>query len=419
MKYCFLAMALLLTASVAAQERNEFAIDAQVRSRGEYNNGAIQPREEGDLPALFINERARLGMSFRHDFVELKMSAQHTGVWGQDDIKARNGRVAMNEAWAKVRSRNGLFLQAGRQQLAYDDERMLGLGDWNVAGNSHDAVRAGYEGDGHTAHVFASFNQTAENDPGFYYGGPMPYKTMQGAWYHFQARRTPLGISVLALNVGKEKGEDGNGRTYFMQTFGGHLTYCPGGFDIATSFYYQTGRSVITHYEYNTGAFMASGHLGYTFLPALKLTLGYDYLSGNDGRNTNDHAFNPLFGTHHKFYGAMDYFYASPLSISLNPGLQDAYASCQSQIGKAVNLQLTYHYFMTAEKLSNLDRPIGHEIDLQISVRLAKDATLTAGYSTMLGTETLDVLKGGYHESWQDWAWLTLNVSPRIFSTIW
>lgn len=164
---------------------------------------------------------------------------------------------------------------------------------------------------------------------------------------------------------------------------------------------------------------MASGHLGYTFLPALKLTLGYDYLSGNDGRNTNDHAFNPLFGTHHKFYGAMDYFYASPLSISLNPGLQDAYASCQSQIGKAVNLQLTYHYFMTAEKLSNLNKPIGHEIDLQISVRLAKDATLTAGYSTMLGTETLDVLKGGYHESWQDWAWLTLNVSPRIFSTIW
>ena len=179
------------------------------------------------------------------------------------------------------------------------------------------------------------------------------------------------------------------------------------------------GRSVIGHYEYNTGAFMASASVGYTFLPAFKLTLGYDYLSGNDGRNTNEHAFTTLFGTQHKFYGAMDYFYSTPLAIQLNPGLQDAHATIESQMGKAVNLQLTYHYFMTAEKLKNLDTNIGHEADLQLTLRLAKDATLSAGYSVMMGTSTLDTMKGGNHKSWQDWAWLSLNVSPRIFSTKW
>ncbi len=411
--------AILLASSALAQEANHLAIDAQVRSRGEYNNGALSPRGEGERPALFINERARLGIGYQRGAVQLKVAAQHTGVWGQDAIKDRAGHVNMNEAWAKVKASNGLFMQAGRQLLSYDDERLLGASDWSVAGNSHDALRLGYESEAHTVHLLASFNQMAENDRGLYYGGPMPYKAMQGVWYHYQAPRTPLGISLLALNVGKEKGEDGKGKTYNMQTLGTHVTYSPQGFDIAASFYYQMGKTVIGHYEYDTGAFMASARMGYTFVPAFKLTLGYDYLSGNDGRNTNEHAFSTLFGTHHKFYGAMDYFYASPLSIQLNPGLQDALVTVESQMSEAVALQLTYHYFMTAEKLAGLDKAIGHEADLQLTIRLAKDATLTAGYSTMLGTSSLDVLKGGNHKRWQDWAWLSLNVSPRIFSTKW
>ena len=419
MRTRFFIAAILLASSTVAQEVNHLTIDAQVRSRGEYNTGAITPRSEGERPALFINERARVGIGYERGAVELKVSAQHTGVWGQEVLNERSGRVNLNEAWAKVKAKNGLFMQAGRQILSYDDERLLGASDWSVAGNSHDALRLGYESEEHTLHLLASFNQMAENDRGLYYGGPMPYKTMQGAWYHYQARYAPFGISALVLNVGKEKGDEGKGKTYFMQTLGTHLTYSPSAFDIAASFYYQMGRSVIGHYEYNTGAFMASASVGYTFLPAFKLTLGYDYLSGNDGRNTNEHAFTTLFGTQHKFYGAMDYFYSTPLAIQLNPGLQDAHATIESQMGKAVNLQLTYHYFMTAEKLKNLDTNIGHEADLQLTFRLAKDATLSAGYSVMMGTSTLDTMKGGNHKSWQDWAWLSLNVSPRIFSTKW
>jgi len=419
MKFKLTTLFLLLSMTVMAQQQNQFTIDAQVRSRGEYNNGAIQPRDKGEKPALFINERARVGLGYQNKFVELKVSAQHTGVWGQDAINDRNGRVGVSEAWAKVKSNNGFFLQAGRQQLAYDDERILGASDWNVAGNSHDALRLGFENLDHRIHLIAAFNQTAENDKGLYYGGAMPYKTMQGIWYHYHVPYVPLAFSVLALNVGREKGEDGNGKTYYLQNFGGHVTYTPGHLDLAGSFYYQMGKSVIGHYQYNTGAWMASARVGYEFVPAFKLTLGYDYLSGNDGRNTNEHAFSPLFGTHHKFYGAMDYFYASSLAIQLNPGLQDIQANIQSQLGKVVNLQLAYHYFMTAEKLTGLDTNIGHEADLQVTVRLAKDASLTAGYSVMMGTSALDVLKGGNHESWQDWGWLTLNVSPRIFSTKW
>ena len=34
-------------------------------------------------------------------------------------------------------------------------------------------------------------------------------------------------------------------------------------------------------------------------------------------------------------------------------------------------------------------------------------------------TVTMDAVVGGNHKSWQDWAWMSLNINPRIFTTIW
>ena len=46
-----------------------------------------------------------------------------------------------------------------------------------------------------------------------------------------------------------------------------------------------------------------------------------------------------------------------------------------------------------------------------------KDVTLQGGYSVMAATKTMQHYKGGNHNSWQDWAWVSLNVCPAIFST--
>lgn len=44
---------------------------------------------------------------------------------------------------------------------------------------------------------------------------------------------------------------------------------------------------------------------------------------------------------------------------------------------------------------------------------------LTAGYSTMLGTKYMDAVKGGSHDAWQDWGWISININPRIFFAKW
>jgi len=396
---------------MVAQDDHQLTLDAQLRTRGEYNNGAIKPRKEGELPATFVNERARLSMDYQHQNLEMKLSLQHTGVWGQDDIKDRNGRVAMNEAWAKLRFCNDFFAQIGRQQLSYDDERLLGSLDWNVAGNYHDAIRVGYEKGEHQAHLIAAFNQTAENVRSAYYPGPMPYKSMFTLWYHYQSPQWPLGASVLLMDLGREVGTTGNGQTNHMQTLGTHLTYKPDDLNLAASFYYQTGKDATGK---NVSAWMASAQAAYDVDPLLTVTAGYDYLSGNDLTSKNTNAFDPLFGTHHKFLGAMDYFTSQTLI-----GLQDIRVGASTTWVKNLRLQLDYHYMMTTLSVFDYGVGLGHEIDLQLGTTLMKDVQLTGGYSVMLGTKTLEFVKGGNHHSWQDWAWISLNINPRLLSMIW
>lgn len=402
------------------QKGNTFTIDAQVRARGEYDHGAITPRERGDDAAIFFNERARVSIGYERQNLQLKASVQHTGIWGQDAINERSGRVAMHEAWAKGYTNNGLFMQVGRQELSYDDERILGASDWDIAGNSHDALRMGFENEEHKAHIFGSLNQSIDHDRIGNYIGPMPYKNLAGVWYHYQPRDLGLGISVLGLNIGVERTRLGEatGDVKYMQLAGTHITYAFSDFDFAASFYYQRGTEARSRKDIS--AYMASGRAAYNG-DIVGGFLAYDYLSGNNGRNTNQHAFTPLYGTAHKFNGAMDYF-----TSSLECGLQDAQAGVfvnlgrkRPETGRPVTISGNYHYFLTGEKYGDLEWELGHEADFQVTARLLRDLTITAGYSFMLGTETLDYFKSGNHLMWQDWGYLTICFNPRILKLKW
>ena len=73
----------------------------------------------------------------------------------------------------KARFRCRFFAQLGRQTLSYDDERILGGLDWNVAGRYHDALKLGYAKNAHQLHFILAFNQNKEKSKGgtYYYDG--------------------------------------------------------------------------------------------------------------------------------------------------------------------------------------------------------------------------------------------------------
>ena len=93
---------------------------------------------------------------------------------------------------------------------------------------------------------------------------------------------------------------------------------------------------------------------------------------------------------------------------------QDAQLGVNFKTSKQVSMQLNYHYFATAAKLDDVKKGLGSEIDYLLDWNVMKDVKLSAGYSIMRGTKSMDVVKGGDHKRWQDWGWVSVNINPRI-----
>lgn len=426
MKNIYWAILFMLLPGMAytqnTEKENEFTMSMQIRPRAEYRNGALFPRIEGQEAASFINNRARLSMDYKRSDLEIKMSAQHVGVWGQDPQIDSDGRFILNEAWAKLDFGQGFFAQLGRQALVYDDERILGGLDWNVAGRYHDALKLGYANKNNEVHLILAFNQNKEKQAGgTYYDSSkgQPYKNMQTVWYHYKADNIPFGASLLFMNLGLETGNETESHTRYLQTMGTYLTYKNSGWNLDAAFYYQMGKNKNAE---KVSAFMASATAAYTFNKTWGAVVGLDYLSGDKGDGGKFKAFDPLYGTHHKFYGAMDYFYAWPFKNGVAPGLIDGRLGIRLRSSSKVDMELNYHYFATAADIDvseDLKMVLGSEVDYQINWSIMKDVKLSAGYSFMLGTKMMDYVKGGNHGSWQDWGWVSLNINPRILFTKW
>lgn len=406
------------------EKKNEFSMGVQIRSRGEYRNGALFPRSEGDEPATFINNRARLWMSYKRDRLSLKVSGQHVGVWGQDPQIERNGRFMLNEAWANLDLGSGFFTKVGRQSLVYDDERILGGLDWNISGRFYDALKLGYEDVKNKVHLILAFNQNEEKIIGgsYYAPGGQPFKNMQTLWYKYANGKSFDG-SFLFMNLGQEAGDavTQDSDTKYMQTTGANLAYYTGGFRLTGTFYYQFGKTVT---DRDISALLWSVSASYAVNPKWKLMLASDYLSGDKGDKPDKlKAFNPLYGTHHKFYGTMDYFYASSFVNGHNPGLWDNQLGVTFSPVDKLSLMLNYHCFSTVVDMydgaEKLKKHLGSEVDFQLSWNIMPDVSLSTGYSTMFGTQTMKAVKGGQPSRWQDWGWISLNINPTVFFSKW
>ncbi len=442
---------------VTAQEGdNQLDVTLNMLGHGEARIGGFDLTESNndDLNrAYFLMQRSRLTLDYKRPNLETKVTAQHSGIWGQKG----QGGFNLYEAWVKLSADNGLFAQLGRQALSYDDERIIGPNDWAMAALSHDVLRLGYEGRGHKAHAIFAFNQNAENTQGgtFYRDGAQPYKTMMTAWYHYDVPRIPLGASVLFMNIGTQGGEPGGADAYapenrYQQLLGGYLSYKPGNLTAEASYYHQMGRN-----EDNgkIDAWMASFKATWQFSisntpPGPKgrlrsqseqehstlnaqLFCGYDYLSGDEyfavppkggiGLVKHDvvRGFNPLYGSHHKFYGMMDFFYVKTYLNGFTPGLQNLYAGIGYSPMKDLRLKASYHYMAMATTLKDIDKTLGHDIDIEASYQVMKDVRFSAGFSYMVGTESMEKLKRADDDNNLRWGWFSLSVSPRIFTAKW
>lgn len=156
--------------------------------------------------------------------------------------------------------------------------------------------------------VGLAYNQNPLFEPGklnnnFYdHSSTNNYKTMQFA--HFSIKKDGGKFSALIHNDGRQLAVDST--MAMRQTYAVLGDKKFGDITLAGELYYQGGKNGAGN---EVSAILAS--LYATFKTNITpITVGGDYLSGtstDDSSNNRDGAFNPLYGTNHKFYGFMDY----------------------------------------------------------------------------------------------------------------
>lgn len=422
-----LACMLLPFAKLQAQEAdNKFTLNLNILERGELRYGEFREEDETkEGLSQFVLSRYRLTADYQRSWLEARVSLQQAGTWGM-----AGGSFSLNEAWAMVKSEKGLFAKIGRQTLAYDDERIIGTNDWSVTAPTHDVLRLGFEGEQHKVHLLFAYNQNPDNMNGqtYYTGGNQPYKSMQTLWYHFDTPKSQLGVSLLFMNIGMQNEIPENPQVFFQQLAGTYLSFKPEHWSAEGSFYYQFGRE---EHGIPLDAFMGSVKTEVMPSDRYSIYAGYDYLSGdqyfavpvNGGIGLTFHdkvrGFNPIYGSHHQFYGAMDFFYMSTYVNGFTPGLQNAFLGATCSPVKDLKLNASVHYLAMATQLPDVNKTLGQELEFTANYTVNKWFSLEAGYSYMHGTETMEFLKRVSDGQRLHWGYLMLTVNPDIFTTTW
>ena len=402
----------------------QIEIKAEIRPRAELRNGFKAPREKDMDPAFFVEQRSRLYVNYLRDRFELHMALQDVRIWGAVDQIYKQDPTLTNfyEAWARYNFAGNWWVKAGRQALDYDNARFLGDLDWAQQGRSHDALLIQYQGDTKfQIHAGAAFNQNVFEPAklsGTEYFGVNNYKTMQYVWFHNETDL--VKYSLLFHNDGRQTQDTS---VAFRQTYGLFSTWSIGQATLGGEFYYQGGKN---QNDQNVSAFLIS--LSATMPTDITpVTLGFDYLSGTKIDDTDDHSFNPLYGTNHKFYGFMDHFYVGNPHSQGNgvTGLFDVFLKTNFKLSEKSILKGDLHYFRSPVELynpenltENIDNNLGSELDLVFIHSFAPDAKLWIGYSQLFASDGLIAVKNnsGNKSATQNWAWVMFQFKPTLLT---
>ncbi len=496
------------------QAEAQFSLIGQVRTRSELRNGLGTLNPEGSKSAFFTSQRTRLTFSYKWERVNFQTSVQDIRVWGQDASSISNAdgtKLMVHEAWAEIVLANmadttfkfklieNLSLKIGRQELVYDDSRLLGNLDWLQQARRHDAVVLKALHKGWQMDIGASFNQNTDafgytgtgyapaNVPPYLAGtkgglveipvgfvptngkGGAPrfsnipstngmnqqYKSMQFLYISRKFGQTKFSGLFLKDDFGNyaldsvgnattgyvygrnyRKGEGVNSRYTYGLLMTKTMGNASSGFKtvLTAGVYFQSGKNKdgrnLNAQHYTAALSFQKGN--FSFGP------GWDYLSGNNATGggstaaftdatTTDNRFDPLYGTPHKFWGYMDYFYVgtgAPMQGLNNIYFRTKYGA------NTLSIALDYHYFATvksqntrstdAQPNTTLDSYLGSEIDLIVNYNLNKFTNLEFGYSFMKATNSLEYNKLNSFDKADKsptWAYLMVNIRPDFFFT--
>ena len=394
-------------------------IDAELRPRFEYRHGFKTLFPDNTDAASFISQRTRLNAGYKSDKLKFYVSLQDIRVWG--DVPQLNNAdsngFSLHQAWGEILFDSIFSLKIGRQEIAYDDQRILGNVGWAQQARSHDVAMFKYQKNAFKFDVAIAYNQDGEALTGNTLTTPNTYKSIQYIWLHQDWQ--DFNASLLFLNNGLQfidALDDQNNEIRYSQTFGTHLKYKSGKLGLQSNLYYQFG---MDRNENDLSAYLVSLDANYGVNDQLKFGAGLELISGNDGGAPSagkNKAFTPLYGTNHKFNGLMDYFFVG--NHANNVGLTDINLKANFKLNAKSNVNVAFHNFSAAsDLLTSSSKQLGNEVDIVYNYSLQKNINIKAGYSHLFASEGMEILKNNFDDNTNNWAWVMITIKPTLFES--
>lgn len=396
----------------------QLQIDAQYRPRFELPNGYRKLANPESTPSAVMSQRTRLSLTYKTDNLNLVFSPQDVRVWGDENLSSPTGvygdnaSLALFEGYAAIKMGNAGWISVGRQQLAYDHQRLLAPRNWNQNGLAYDAVVYKKEWSGWKLHAGASWNNTTALTSDNYYM-PDRIKSLNFAWLQHQFSET-FNLSLLHIASGKTQ-TDSTNRIFFRQTTGLYGEFTNDWIQGRSNFYYQYGKN---NQNQNINAWLFD--FDATFKAgAISPGIGFNYLSGDGNLSNNqDNLFDVLYGARHRFGGHMDYF-RNYASHTQNGGLVDGYAYINFKLNDKVKITNTGHYFWLAETNNSTPnkKQLGYENELACQYKFNDWGSLKTGYLFFLPTDNMRQLQEVINANdYQQFLFIELTIKPVLFS---
>jgi len=497
----------------------QFTLTGQLRTRTEVRNGLGNLVLKGSKPAVFTSQRTRLIFGYKWDRLTFGASIQDVRVWGQDASSISNAdgnRFMLHEGWAdltlfnkadttiKTKGIDLMSIKIGRQELSYDDVRLIGNLDWLQQGRRHDmallkTVHKGWQidlgyafnqnsdafGVTSTSYVPSNVAPYVKNSLGLLVptpGGLLPVAPAGNAGNNSAKTGTPVWLnppttnggtqnykSFTSLYISKKFNQTKFSGLFFNDNFGKYRLDSVGNDAVGWVYGRRFAKSATTdsfdysgqHHRYTYGLMMnktmgnASGFgkiaiqaayyaqsgknregvklkdaYHYTISATyqkgkISFTPGYDVLSGNDASTTEDEKFDPLYGTPHKHWGYMDYFYVgtgSPAGGLKNPYLKFKYT------GNTLAAGVDFHLFSIDQEMKKADgtfigKDLGNELDFTLNYNMNKFTNIELGYSIMNATSNMAFAKGqatsdaaaANYRKTGNWFYAMIRFTPDFF----
>ena len=373
----------------------DVTFSGQYRLRGEFLKSADYDDSTNPDSVDFWTQRVRLTANAKAtDDVSAKITIQDTRTWGSmgsGGLLTESGQaIDLHEAYLNVNNIFGtpINFRAGRQELVYGDERLVGNFGWSNQGRAFEGAKFSFTTDVVNVDAFAmtiAEDSVTDNDQSF-----------TGVYATLKQLVPNNSLDVYLLNQNNSAGLN-------RYTIGARLAGAVAGIDYTVELPYQFGEASSTN-DISAWAFAAKA--GYTIPTPMKIRVGaeFDYGTGDDNlADTDSEAWTDLYPTNHMHFGIGDVVnsWSNLMAWSVNAAVD---------LTEKTKISVAYWDYTMNEVVTSGDPDdLGAEIDLIVTHKYNNALTIEAGAAHFMpGDATVGT---GNPDDPREWAYLQITAN--------